>query len=74
METKDELKEMKSFYGDVYYADAEKPLQGSAHLKNLARKVDIKSGNAVLDIWPLRWQYQVYHLCVKAQPEQVLTS
>ncbi len=50
MEKKDELKEMKSFYDDVYYADADKPLQGSAHLKNLARKVDIKSGDVVLDI------------------------
>ena len=27
METKDELQEMKSFYDDVYYADAEKPLE-----------------------------------------------
>ncbi len=50
METKDELEEMKSFYDDVYYADANKPLQGSAHLKKLARKVDIGSGDAVLDI------------------------
>jgi ubiquinone/menaquinone biosynthesis C-methylase UbiE len=50
METKDELEEMKSFYDDVYYADANKPLQGSAHLKSLARKVDIGSGDAVLDI------------------------
>lgn len=50
METKDELDEMKSFYDGVYYADANKPLQGSAHLKSLARKVDIGSGDAVLDI------------------------
>ena len=50
METKDELGEMKSFYDGVYYADANKPLQGSAHLKSLARKVDIGSGDAVLDI------------------------
>ena len=50
METKDELEEMKSFYDDVYYADANKPLQGSAHLKNLAVKMDIDSGVAVLDI------------------------
>ena len=41
---------MKSFYDDVYYADANKPLQGSAHLMSLARKVDIGSGDAVLDI------------------------
>jgi len=50
MESKDELQEMKSFYDDVYYADAEKPLQGTAHLKNLARTLDIESGDAVLDI------------------------
>ncbi len=50
METKDALDEMKSFYDGVYYADANKPLQGSAHLKSLARKVDIGSGDAVLDI------------------------
>ena len=50
MEPKEELKEMKSFYDDVYYADANKPLQGSAHLRRLARKVDIDSGDAVLDI------------------------
>lgn len=50
METKDELEEMKSFYDDVYYADSNKPLQGSAHLKNLARKMNVDSGIAVLDI------------------------
>jgi ubiquinone/menaquinone biosynthesis C-methylase UbiE len=50
MESKDELEEMKSFYDDVYYADANKPLQGSAHLQNLAGKMDIASGIAVLDI------------------------
>ena len=50
MESKDELEEMKSFYDDVYYADANKPLQGSAHLKNLARIMDIASGIVVLDI------------------------
>ena len=50
METKDELEEMKSFYDGVYYADANKPLQGSAHLKRLARKVGIGSSDAVLDI------------------------
>jgi len=50
METKDELQEMKSFYDDVYYADSEKPLQGSAHLENLARKLNVQSADAVLDI------------------------
>jgi cyclopropane fatty-acyl-phospholipid synthase-like methyltransferase len=50
MESKDELQEMKSFYDDVYYANAEKPLQGTAHLENLAHKLKVESGNAVLDI------------------------
>jgi SAM-dependent methyltransferase len=50
METKDELQEMKSFYDDVYYADSEKPLQGTAHLENLARKLNLEPGDAVLDI------------------------
>lgn len=50
MDTKDELEEMKSFYDDVYYADADKPLQGSAHLSRLATKFDVKAGDAVLDI------------------------
>ena len=50
MESKDELKEIKSFYDDVYYADADKPTQNSAHLENLARKVDVQSGDAILDV------------------------
>jgi len=50
MESKDELQEMKSFYDDVYYADAEKPLQGTAHLERLAHKLNVGSGDAVLDI------------------------
>jgi ubiquinone/menaquinone biosynthesis C-methylase UbiE len=47
---KSELEEMKSFYDDVYYANADKPLQGSAHLRKLARKIDISAGDVVLDI------------------------
>jgi ubiquinone/menaquinone biosynthesis C-methylase UbiE len=50
MESKDELQEMKSFYDDVYYSNSEKPLQGTAHLENLAQKLNVASGNAVLDI------------------------
>ena len=50
METKDELQEMKSFYDDVYYADSGKPLQGTKHLENLARKLHVEPGDAVLDI------------------------
>jgi len=50
MEPEDELSEIKSFYDDVYYADADKPMQASAHLKRLARKVDVRSGNEVLDV------------------------
>jgi SAM-dependent methyltransferase len=50
MESKDELQEMKSFYDDVYYADSRKPLQGTAHLEKLARKLNVEPGDAVLDI------------------------
>jgi len=50
MESKDELQEMKSFYDDVYYADAEKPLQGTAHLERLARKLNVEPGDTILDI------------------------
>jgi len=50
MESKDELQEMKSFYDDVYYADTEKPLQGTAHLEKLAGKLNVKPGDSVLDI------------------------
>ena len=45
-----DLDDMKSFYDDVYYADANKPLQGTAHLRKLAKIVEISSNDAVLDI------------------------
>lgn len=45
-----ELDDMKSFYDDVYYADANKPLQGTAHLRKVAQIVAISSDVAVLDI------------------------
>ena len=45
-----DLEEMKSFYDDVYYADADKTLQGSAHLRNLAQKIRVSDGEAVLDV------------------------
>lgn len=45
-----DLEEMKSFYDDVYYADTNKALQGSAHLRNLAAKTGIRSDDAVLDV------------------------
>jgi ubiquinone/menaquinone biosynthesis C-methylase UbiE len=45
-----DLEDMKSFYDDVYYADANKPLQGTAHLRKLAKIVKISSDEAVLDI------------------------
>jgi len=45
-----ELEDMKSFYDDVYYADANKPLQGSAHLQKLARIVAVSRDESVLDI------------------------
>jgi len=49
-ETNPELEDMKSFYDDVYYADANKPLQGSAHLRKLALKVGVGADDTVLDI------------------------
>ena len=50
MESKDELEEIKSFYDDVYYADADKPIQNVAHLKSLARKAGVRSGDTILDV------------------------
>ena len=46
----EELDEMKSFYDDVYYAKADKPLQNSQHLAELAEKVHISATDSVLDI------------------------
>lgn len=45
-----ELEEMKSFYDDVYYANANKTLQGSAHLRSLATKIGVTQDDTVLDI------------------------
>lgn len=44
------LTEMKSFYDGVYYANADKPLQGNAHLEGLRKKVGIAPGDRVLDV------------------------
>ncbi|MGI9201964.1 MAG: class I SAM-dependent methyltransferase [Woeseiaceae bacterium] len=44
------LDEIKSFYDDVYYADTDKPMQGSAHLRGLAGKTRVVAGEAVLDV------------------------
>lgn len=49
-EKNSELEQMKSFYDDVYYANANKPLQASAHLHRLARKIGISPDDVVLDI------------------------
>ena len=49
-DTDPDLKEMKSFYDDVYYADTNKPLQGSAHLKKLAARTQISADDVVLDV------------------------
>lgn len=49
-ESDSELEDMKSFYDDVYYANVNKPLQGSTHLRNLARKIDVAAEDTVLDI------------------------
>ena len=47
---KEELEEIKTFYDDVYYADISKPPKTTAHLEKLARKSDIRPGDAVLDV------------------------
>ena len=44
------LEEMKSFYDGVYYANADKPLQGDAHLERLCRKIHVGDGEKVLDV------------------------
>ena len=49
-ETDPDLEDMKSFYDDVYYADTNKPLQDSAHLKKLASKTRVSGSDAVLDV------------------------
>lgn len=45
-----DLEAMKAFYDDVYYADANKALQGSRHLRKLAVKVNVSADDSVLDI------------------------
>ena len=45
-----DLEEMKSFYDGVYYADADKPLQGNAHLERLCSKIQVTAGEKVLDV------------------------
>lgn len=44
------LEEMKSFYDGVYYADADKPLQGNAHLARLSTRIEITADEKVLDV------------------------
>ncbi|MGI9271542.1 MAG: class I SAM-dependent methyltransferase [Woeseiaceae bacterium] len=59
-----ELEDMKSFYDDVYYANANKPLQGSTHLLNLADKIDVAAEDRVLDIACGLGEW--LHVCAKA--------
>lgn len=61
---KPDLDAMKSFYDDVYYADADKPLQPTRHLQNLARLVAVTSGERVLDIACGRGEW--LHVCQEA--------
>ena len=49
-EPKTEIEKMKNFYDEVYYKDANKPLQGSSHLNKLAQQLSIQKGQKVLDI------------------------
>lgn len=44
------LEEMKSFYDGVYYANADKPLQGNAHLERLCSKISVNASEKVLDV------------------------
>lgn len=48
--TDTELEEMKSFYDDIYYANTDKPLQGSSHLRRLAGRIDVRADTSILDI------------------------
>ena len=50
VDKKTEIDKMKSFYDDVYYANIDKPLQGSAHLRKMADKIGVGPGRLVLDI------------------------
>jgi ubiquinone/menaquinone biosynthesis C-methylase UbiE len=45
-----DIDEIKTFYDDVYYANTDKPLQGTAHLRGLAAKTGVAAGDAVLDV------------------------
>jgi ubiquinone/menaquinone biosynthesis C-methylase UbiE len=58
------LDEMKTFYDGVYYADADKPLQGNAHLESLRRKINVIAGDAVLDVACGLGEW--LHVCLKA--------
>ena len=49
-DTDPDLNKIKSFYDDVYYADTDKPLQDTAHLRNLANRMSVNRGDAVLDV------------------------
>lgn len=49
-ETNPKLEEMRSFYDDVYYADANKSLQATVHLRRIAKIAGVSADDAVLDI------------------------
>jgi len=49
-ESNPDLDKMKAFYDDVYYVNADKPLQGNAHLEKLRKKINIAADDAILDV------------------------
>lgn len=49
-ETNPKLEEMRSFYDDVYYADANKSLRATVHLRRIVKIAGVSADDAVLDI------------------------
>ena len=45
-----ELEKLKSFYDEVYYADSEKKSENIRHLQELADRLGVKEGSAILDV------------------------
>jgi ubiquinone/menaquinone biosynthesis C-methylase UbiE len=45
-----QLAKTKSFYDDIYYANADKSRQDAQHLRYLAQEIDVREGEFVVDI------------------------
>ena len=50
MEPDSELKQLKSFYDEVYYASESKKAENIKHLQQLASRIGVNDGDAVLDV------------------------